>query len=468
MRDLLLEVGKNPRARRVVQTLGLPLPLPVALERTRPPIAALPLADRAVLVGADPLGASLPALADALVRLGAAPHVDTERLLPSFRSASEAFARPARLGLPDGKAHALVFDAVSVADAAGLRAVFDFFHANLERLSRGGRALVLADAAPRGADAAAAQAALEGFVRSLAKEIGRRGATANLLRVERAAFDRVAGPLAFLLSPASAFVTGQPLTVDARTVGTPTSFEPRSLSRKVAIVTGAARGIGAATVRALAAEGARVICLDRPEDDALAASLAREIGGHVLRLDVASADAANELALAIDAHGGVDIVVHNAGITRDKTLARMSEAQWDAVLDVNLAAISRLHSAIAPRMRAGGRIIALASIAGIAGNVGQTNYAASKSGVIGWVRALAPELAGRGITVNAVAPGFIETRMTAAIPLTIREAARRLSALGQGGLPEDVASAIRFLALPSSSGVSGQVLRVCGGALVGA
>ncbi len=242
----------------------------------------------------------------------------------------------------------------------------------------------------------------------------------------------------------------------------------RSLDGKVALVTGAARGIGAATARALAAEGARVLCVDRPDDDGPTSQLAREIGGVVALADVTDPGAPAQLAAAVAALGGVDIVVHNAGVTRDKTLARMKPEHWDLVMAVNAEALVQLQGALDPHLRAGGRVVALSSIAGIAGNMGQTNYAASKAGVAGWVRALSGELAPRGITANAVAPGFIETRMTAAIPVAIRQVARRLSALGQGGEPEDVASAIVFLASPGAVGVTGAVLRVCGGAFVGA
>jgi 3-oxoacyl-[acyl-carrier protein] reductase len=140
------------------------------------------------------------------------------------------------------------------------------------------------------------------------------------------------------------------------------------------------------------------------------------------------------------------------------------------VLQINLAALLKITDTLLAEgtLRDQGRIISLASISGIAGNTGQTNYAASKAGVIGFTRYLAQQVAKRGITVNAVAPGFIETRMTAAVPIVVREAGRRLSALGQGGLPEDVARAITFFAEPGSAGVTGQVLRVCGGALLGA
>jgi 3-oxoacyl-[acyl-carrier protein] reductase len=185
------------------------------------------------------------------------------------------------------------------------------------------------------------------------------------------------------------------------------------------------------------------------------------------------ADAATPQLVAthlLEAHGGVDIVVHNAGVTRDRTLGRMDEAAWDQALTINLAAVAATTEALLRRkvLRDGGRVVCLSSIAGIAGNVGQTNYAASKAGIIGLVRHLGASLAGRGIAVNAVAPGFIETRMTAAVPLFIREAGRRLSSLGQGGLPVDVAEVITFLSSPGAAALSGSVIRVCGGGFIGA
>jgi 3-oxoacyl-[acyl-carrier protein] reductase len=243
----------------------------------------------------------------------------------------------------------------------------------------------------------------------------------------------------------------------------------RPLQGKVALVTGAARGIGEATARRLAAEGAHVVCLDRPEDRAAVEAVAGAVGGSSLLCDVSDAAAGQSIAEALRRqHGGVDVLVHNAGVTRDRTLLRMSEREWEQVIDINLSAVIRIDQALAELLRAGGREICLASIAGIAGTVGQTNYAAAKAGLIGYVRQRAVGLAGRGVTVNAVAPGLIETRLTAAMPLFVREAGRRLSALAQGGEPRDVAEAITFLASPGASGLSGSVLRVCGGAFLGA
>jgi 3-oxoacyl-[acyl-carrier protein] reductase len=167
-------------------------------------------------------------------------------------------------------------------------------------------------------------------------------------------------------------------------------------------------------------------------------------------------------------HGHIDVAVHNAGITRDKTLGRMSEDRWDSVLDVNLASQERVNAALADLFPAGGRIVSVSSVSGIAGNRGQTNYATSKAGVIGLVQAYAPVLAEKGVTINAVAPGFIETRMTAAMPLMLREAGRRMNSMSQGGLPVDVAETIAWLASPGSAGITGNVVRVCGQSLLGA
>ena len=241
------------------------------------------------------------------------------------------------------------------------------------------------------------------------------------------------------------------------------------LEQKTALVTGAARGIGRSTAELLAAEGAHVVCLDRPEDQDAAARLARTLHGRVLGVDVTAPDAAAQIAEAFGEHG-VDIVVHNAGITRDKTLARMKPAFFDLAIAVNLEAVERItrHLLEQGRINPFGRVICLSSVAGLAGNMGQTNYAAAKRGVVGYVQALAPTVAAEGITVNAVAPGFIETRMTDAMPTALREVARRMNSLGQGGHPADVAEAIAFFASPGAQGITGQTLRVCGQALIGA
>ena len=473
MGDLLLDVAQNRQARRLIESLGLPIPLPERLAREEGPWTATPLADRKIVVGAAKGGDLFQTLAESLSAAGADSFVEgSADLLAPFKEPGETFGRPAHpvSALAErARVDALVFDASGIADATGLRALFDFFNPLLPRLAKSGRVVVLGRTAEGATpERAAAMSALEGFVRSMAKEIGRKGATANLVSVDPGAESRLAAVLRFVLSPRSAFVTAQPFVVSMRARGGAEPAFLRSLEKKVVLVTGAARGIGNATARLLAQEGAHVVCLDRPADDGPTSKLAREIGGTALLVDIAEADAPARIESALRALGGVDVVIHNAGITRDKTLARMPSALWDQVLDVNLAAVVRITEAIESTLKDSGRVVCLSSIAGIAGNVGQTNYAASKAGIVGYVRALSARLADRGITVNAIAPGFIETRLTAAIPITIREAARRMAALGQGGQPEDVAQAIVFLSSPGAQGITGRTLRVCGGSLVGA
>ena len=221
----------------------------------------------------------------------------------------------------------------------------------------------------------------------------------------------------------------------------------------------------------LARDGAHAVCLDVPAQGAELAETANGVRGTALQLDITAEHAPATLVEHLrERHGGVDVVVHNAGITRDKTLGRMSEDQWDSVLAVNLTSQERLTAALleADALRRGGRIVCVSSVSGIAGNRGQVNYATSKAGVIGLVETLAPELAKRQASINAVAPGFIETRMTAAMPVGTREAGRRMNSLSQGGQPVDVAETVAWLAAPGSGGVNGTVVRVCGQSLIGA
>ena len=472
MSDLLLDLAANPRFRRLVQTAGLPVPLPAQLERTTAPREERPLRGLSVVVGGALSGAVGRALGRLLTTAGADPLVaGHERPPVALTEPAEAFGRAVRDAAEhEGSIDALVFDGSEIGRPEDLDQLHAFFHPWMKRLGRCARLVVIGrpPEEAKSAAAAAAAGALEGFVRSVAKEVGRRGSTAQLLRVESGAESRLPGPVRFFLSPRSAFITGQPIHVGRDVAGSAQTPFARPLAGKVALVTGAARGIGAATARSMAAEGARVLCLDRPEDDAAVGEVAHAIGGEALLQDITAPGAPAAVTAAVA--GGVDIVVHNAGITRDKTLAKMTEAQWRQAIEVNLGAVVRIDEQLiaAGAIRSGGRLICLSSVAGIAGNVGQSNYAASKAGLVAYVRHRAAELAGDGIAVNAIAPGFIETRLTEVMPLVIREGARRLSALGQGGQPEDVGQAITFLATPGSVGITGQVLRVCGGALVGA
>ena len=199
-------------------------------------------------------------------------------------------------------------------------------------------------------------------------------------------------------------------------------------------------------------------------------STAIKLGQTIIGKFVTAAVAAALLHSHVSQYGAFDVVVHNAGITRDKTIAKMTDAAWRSVLAVNLEAPVLLSEALldSQGLNPGGRIVCVSSISGIAGNLGQSNYATSKAGVIGLVQGLAPRAAAQQVTVNAVAPGFIETQMTAKIPLMIREAGRRMNSLSQGGQPIDVAETIAWLAHPASGGVNGQVVRVCGQSLLGA
>lgn len=390
--------------------------------------------------------------------------------------------------LPEGHPGfgALVFDATGITHASQLAELYEFFHSRIRSLAPCGRVLILSSpldsaAGPVAVPAAVAQRAIEGFMRSVGKEL-RRGATANLIQVEIGAEESIESTIRFILSARSAYVSGQVLRISAggrltHTAPTPTA-DSGPLAGATAVVTGAARGIGAEIARTLARDGAFVYCLDVPAQGAALRQVAEDIGGQSVELDVSAADAAQQLADSLrrgDRPGppGVDVFVHNAGILRDKTLGRMDRGQWDAVLGVNLIAVEtltrRLLDPADPLLRPGGRIVCTSSISAIAGNVGQTNYATSKAGLIGLVSALAPTVAGRlGATINAVAPGFIETRMTASVPLFIREAGRRMNSMKQGGQPVDVAEAVAYLAAPGSRGINGQVLRVCGQALLGA
>ncbi|SNT45251.1 3-oxoacyl-[acyl-carrier protein] reductase [Asanoa hainanensis] len=364
---------------------------------------------------------------------------------------------------------ALVFDATGIVDAAGLHPLYEFFHANARSLTAGGRVIVLgtppaACSSPR---EATAQRALEGLTRSIGKEFG-RGMTAQLVYVEPGAEEFTDSTMRFLLSGRSAYVSGQVIRI-GQVSSSPLTDWDHPLEGKVALVTGAAQGIGAAIARVLARDCARVVVLDVPAAGEALARVANEIGGHALQLDLTRPDAPSTLAAQLlSRHGKVDIVVHNAGITRDKTIAKMSAEQWDAVIDVNLASQERINDALIPLLPEGGRIISVSSTSGIAGNRGQTNYATSKAGVIGLVQSMAPILAPQGVTINAVAPGFIETRMTARMPLAAREVGRRMNSMSQGGLPVDVAETIAWLAAPGSAGVTGNVVRVCGQMWLGA
>lgn len=453
MADRYASFAHSGPGRALTRRLGLPQPS--KLHRYEP---GEPLLSGPVLVGAAPGGR---VGAEVCKQLAAAGVEVVE---------SDRREEPAPLERPRMYA-ALVYDATGIDTTAGLEGLYEFFHPHLRSLYPNGRVLVLGSPAAglTAVSSSAAQRALEGFTRSLAREVG-RGSTAQLLQVAPGAEDNLEATVRFLLSARSAYVSGQVIAVQPAPVDVPADWQ-QPLAGKVALVTGAAGGIGAACARVLARDGATVVCLDLAEAGDALAAVANEVGGTALQLDLTAVDAPQRLVEFVEGRlGRLDVLVHNAGITRDRTLPKLDRSDWDAVLGLNLYAVERITSELveADVLAQRGRLIALSSVSGLAGNRGQTNYATAKAGLVGLVQALAPQLAERAATANAVAPGFIETRLTAAMPRLPREFGRRMNSLAQAGLPVDVAETVAWLASPGSGCVNGQVVRVCGQALLGA
>jgi 3-oxoacyl-[acyl-carrier protein] reductase len=234
-----------------------------------------------------------------------------------------------------------------------------------------------------------------------------------------------------------------------------------SLEGRTALVTGGSRGIGAAIARELGRAGAEVVVGFRSGAEE-AEAIAGEVGGRAVQADVANPEDAKRL---VEDAGDVDVLVNNAGITRDGVLARMSDEDWRAVLETNLSSVFYTCRAVSRGMmkRRGGAIVNLSSIVGIHGNWGQTNYAASKGGIIAFTKSLAQELGSRGVRANVVAPGYIQTQLTDAIPEEAKTQMLGLTPLGRFGDPEDVARAVRFLCSDDASFITGEVLVVSGG-----
>ena len=445
MADRYQTLTGTPMGKFLVKNLGLPQPTPLPRYREGDPVVS-----GEVLVGGT--GRLRDVAVAAIAAAGGTP---------VLTASGEAYA-------------GLVFDASDLGSSEELVALPGLFAPVMRSLRAGARIVVLGSTPDDAASASAriSQRALEGFTRSVGKEVG-RGGTAQLVYVAGAADDRLDSTLAFLLSPKSAYVSGQVIRIaTAVEPGDVPPGDPRSpLAGRVALVTGASRGIGESIARVLRRDGATIVGVDVAQAASELQSLMAKLGGTAVILDITTVDAPQRIARAVrERHDGVDVVVHNAGITRDKLLANMTADRWSSVIRVNLTAPERIsEELLAQRLiRRNGRVIAVASIAGIAGNRGQTNYATSKAGVIGLVDALAPVAAEQQVTVNAVAPGFIETEMTAKLPFMIREAGRRMNSLSQGGLPVDVAETIAWLAAPGTYGVTGSVVRVCGQSLLGA
>lgn len=366
------------------------------------------------------------------------------------------------------KLGAMLFDATDLTTFGDLKQLKGFF-ANAGKLLQKSGKIVLLGRAPssiESVEAASVAEALSGFTRSLGKELGKKGITVNLLYTSGDLDDAMTTPLNFFLSSRASYISGQPLTIQS---GTAHSLWEKPLAGKVALVTGAAQGIGAAIAEVLARDGAQVIGLDIPPAKEALDHTMQALAGEGLACDITSEHAATEIADQLNGRK-LDILVHNAGVTRDKTLGKMPEHFWDMAININLSAPAKVTEALDANQQLSddARIICISSISGLAGNVGQTNYSASKSGIAGYVKKQAALWHGTGKTINAIAPGFIETQMTDQIPFMTREVGRRMNSLSQGGQPQDVAEGVALFAQPGSAHINGQVLRVCGQSLIGA
>jgi 3-oxoacyl-[acyl-carrier protein] reductase len=432
--------------------------------------------DGPVLLGAAGGGGPVKlakSIATTLAHIGAETYTPLQGELRAVAAAADLDAKifNPETATSEQSFKALIFDASGIESSAQLVALWEFFHPTIRRVRASGRVIVvgLTPELAENPSVRIAQRALEGFTRSAGKEL-KRGASANLVYVSPGADNQLESTLRFLLSPRSAYVSGQVIRIGSSDQYAEIDWNA-PLAGKTALITGAARGIGKAMAEVLARDGAHVIVLDVPQAAEALATVAADIGGSELTVDITADEAPEIIADHLsEHHGQVDVVVHNAGITRDKTMGRMTEDQWNLVLAINTTAIERIDAQLFGRglVAPNGRVILVSSIAGIAGNVGQTNYGTSKAAVIGIVNAYTDVATTEGFTINAVAPGFIETQMTAAIPLATREAGRRLNSMSQGGLPQDVAEAVAWYASPASSGVNGNVVRVCGQSLIGA
>jgi 3-oxoacyl-[acyl-carrier protein] reductase len=469
MADRYQQLVNTPIGRIVSKQIGLPTPTP--LERYKP---GKPVIDGPVLLGASSGATLVGRVAQVLAA------VQAEVRTPLHEEARQAAADAgveAGIFNPDVATEedtfkALVFDASGITDTAELKEAWAFFHPTIRRVSSNGRVIMLGRPPEdcETPEAAVAQRALEGLSRSIGKEV-RKASTAQLIYVAPGAESQVESTLRFFLSPKSAYVSGQVVRIITANASWDSPDWERPLAAKVALVTGASRGIGESIAEVLARDGAHVVGVDVPAQERELEQVTSRLRGSSLTVDITEDDAPARIAShLLEHHGGVDIAIHNAGVTRDKTLGRMNEDQWNMVIDINLRAPQRIDRELFARevIRENGRIVLVSSISGIAGNAGQTNYATSKAGIIGIVSAYGPGIAKRGVTINAVAPGFIETQMTAAMPLATREAGRRMNSLSQGGLPVDVAETIAWFASPGSAGVHGNVTRVCGQSMIGA
>lgn len=469
MSDFFLSLSRSQFARTVVKQTGIPIPLPQNLKRQRAPWSHATLSGKKITLGGPGFN---------LLKSQGDSSSSVEGDLAAIILGAGATIVSDSTSI-DG----VLFDATELSSPADLKALYDYFHPIIGKLNPCAHLLLVGRHRPNFPVAAASQEALSGFVRSLAKELGSRGITVNLIVLPPGEslthHADISGVVRYFLSDHSSFVTGQVLFVSEPAPGAAVlkqhKFE-NLLEDRTILVTGAAQGIGAAISRRIASEGAKVILLDRPQELTALEGLAREIHGMPLPIDLLQAGAVATTVKKLREMAPIHGVVHNAGITKDKTLFKMSVSKWEAVIKLNFEIPMAMtdmmmgpdHDFVCAKDAS---FVFLSSVSGLAGNPGQTNYSASKAGLIGYaesmaysgVQALSGFLnQGRRERYNCVAPGFIETRMTEAMPLAVREVARRFNSLKQAGQADDVAQGVAFLLSDASSCINGQTIRVCG------
>ena len=447
MSDRYGELVQSSLGKKVAKNLGLPMPIKLDRFEMGQPV----LCGEVAVAGSGDVSDVVQTY---LTKLDA--KITTEQTLDE------------RLSDDNARFKVVIFDGTALKNGDDLTCLYDFFHKVARRIKSSGRIIIIArPECCTGTDVAFAltQRSLLGFAKSLAKEF-KKGISANVLYVQVGAEQHLSSALAFFMSSKSAYVSGQAITITQAD-----SIEPsnpkKPLTGKTILVTGASRGIGEATAQILARDGAKVICLDVPSALDELQKVADNINGQALALDITDPQAGEQIVRAC---GMLDGVAHNAGITRDKTIANMSAERWQSVININLISVFNINQHLITHggLSDDAHIVCVSSISAIAGNVGQTNYATSKAGVIGLVESTAKLFKGSKRTINAVAPGFIETKMTASMPFAIREAGRRMNAMSQGGEPVDVAETISWLMSPQSIAINGQIVRVCGLSLLGA
>jgi 3-oxoacyl-[acyl-carrier protein] reductase len=447
MSDFLLSLSRSAVAQRVVKQAGLPIPLPPILNRLSSPWVHGTLEGKNIaLRGLDSNGVFYTSLL---------------RILSDSR---------AKVSDSSSKLSGMLIDASGLKTPQALRELYLDVRECVGGLLSGAHVLLVTrrHSPLTPPVVAGTQEALRGFTRSLAKELGPRGVTVNQVAADEGV--ALGGIVRFLMSDHSSFISGQVL--EARGGSRFEAKFERLLDGKVILVTGAAHGIGAAIARRAAAEGAKVLLLDKPQEMTALEALAREVHGIMIPVDLMKDEALPLTLKKLREFAPVHGVVHNAGITRDRSLFNMRVDAWDSVIGLNLNVpiamtelmLSQDHDYVCAKDAS---FVFLSSVGGIAGNPGQTNYASSKAGLIGYAESRAELAATVSTRFNCVAPGFIETRMTKAMPMAVREVARRFNSLKQAGEPDDVAQAVVFLLSEASLGLNGETLRVCGQNLIG-